>query len=232
MRTLTYCIFSLIFWSFNKYIRHQKTLPDLIIHSDCIVIGQIKNLTDTNLTIKTVACLKGDSVPVFLLSKKQNSSHNTRQINKNASGQYLLLFLTKGNGFNKYELYTDHGEAEYVVKDSVIYVYSRTWYMKSNREKYPNTFITVDNISIDASVYNKLEMSIAIKDYLKDAKTLVKKLRKEPDIKYILNYKSPQKEEVVIKDEYILKFINKSKSHKRLIDELTDEPNGNLQTAE
>lgn len=236
MKTIFYILILFISVSFNKTLIHQKTLPELIVQSDNIIIGQIKNVSDTSLTFQTMETIKGNFEPYITIYKKQKGSYNTRKLYTNTVGQFELIFLSYDSYDKKYEFYTSNGEAECFIRDSLIYMYNRSWYLSKNRQKYPRKFVaigdTINGDNVEADLYSRNEMCRAIRDYLKDSKSIVQKLLKDPDVKYRFERKSPDKEEIVLKNKKLIEFLNRTKSHERLIDELIDDPQNNLRMGE
>lgn len=190
------------------------------------MIGKIVKVTDTTLTYQQIENLKGKPLDSVTIQKKQGSANSTRAIPTNKPGQIELIFFNYYDYTNSYDFFADYSEC--LIKDSTVYLYGRSWYLKKNREKYQLIYSELDGKFIDAAGYGKAEICQAIKDYLKEYKWIGKKIRKEKDIKYVMSRSLPQKEEVIIKNKEINTFASKSKSHQRIIDELIDDPNNNI----
>jgi hypothetical protein len=206
----------------NKTLVRQKLLWELIAESGNIVVGEIVSVNDSNYTLKTVETLKGKIISSFCLDKTEHRLRWYGRWKEFKTGQSGLFFLLKDE--EGWRVFNNHGDAELPIKGTDICVYGRSWVLKKNQERNPENFVDFDNESINAILYNKMEMIRAVKDFIRSGKKLSKKMFEEEDMKYIRSGKLPLKDDVNITDKTLLEFRARSSSHKRLMDELMDEP--------
>ncbi len=218
-------LFSLIFfYSFNKTLITQKTLAELTTHSDKILIGRVISVSDSDLYIQTQESIKGSFLPNYRIKKQQTGHISQRMIKTNLAGSTELFFLRYNQEEKVYSLFNQHGDAEYAIEDSIIYVYNRSWTQKINWLKYPSRFLQVGQNYMEATPFKCKDLVKALKDLLKEEKQLKKEFYKESLVKDLVDRKTGEDIRVQFAHPRLNLYYNQSLAHQRILDECLDNP--------
>jgi hypothetical protein len=200
----------------------NRPLTELIVKSDCIIVGEIVSMNDTMYTLKTLETILGISQQEYILHKNNKSMRYGIHLLDHDTGQIELAFLSYDIDTKTWDRYANHGESELAVKNDSVYIDQVTWYIKAYEKRY-SVHLNKEYTTISMP-YHKKEMIRAMIDYQSNYKIIAKKLSKEKAIQPFFKDQRWLQDDVILTDTYLLEFCNRSVSHKRLIDELVNQP--------
>lgn len=202
-------------------VPEHYSLPELIDHSQYILIGEIIAVEDTSYTLRVTSTIKGSKFTELTLRKDSTLLDHQVRWAPYEVGQTELAFIRWDPFDYRWELASPFGESELLLRNDSVYAFDPVWNLQENREQFP---VHQMANGYRATPYSKDELVAAIVEFNKRSRFYFNHMSKEPDWIRARSFIIPMETPFNLTDPKLMEFQKRSPSHNRIICELMESP--------